>query len=394
MRLKDEILITVSLSALVWSLRWVLLGLQPLGGDGPTYIAMACGAEGSPLESFHILTPRLAGFLSGRHPVAGFFGIAGLSFILASAATVAMLGVGSLRMAPRERLLGGALFMAVYPGVAMFRSYFLVDSLSYALLAVACAAAVHRREGVLALVTLVGIFNRETAFFVAPVWLLLNIGEVPPFRIALRSARVFGPAVVAYILLHNTPLFLGHYPAHLNYLRFDVMHALWKANLSWLGTENIIYGLGACVFLSYGPVWLLASYGYYQSLFVLHDGTRRLMLALGALALPTGLALSVVDWRRGFQPLFPAVIVSSVLGLRAITCDLPKADWYLGAFGTVLAANFTTEAWWSVKISVPVAISMSVWFCLIMFILLRKQFVIQCHCVTSAELGASEQRHS
>src|SRR5271165_2250847 len=171
MRHKDQILITVSLSALVWALRWVLLGLQPVWGDGHVYVAMAAGAEGSPPWSFHILTPRLAVLLSGRDPVAGFFGIAGLSFILASAATVAMLGVGSLRMAPRERLLGAALFMAVYPGVAMFRAYFLVDSLSYALLAVACAAVVHRRDGLLALVTLVGIFNRETAFFVAPVWL-------------------------------------------------------------------------------------------------------------------------------------------------------------------------------------------------------------------------------
>lgn len=367
---KLEVIFAVLLAALVWSLRWGIFGLQPPVGDGPMYLAMAGGAEGSPPWLFHILTPRLAGFVSPRDPAAGFFVIAAFSFLLAAAAIVVMLGARPFGTDARERLLGAALFMTVYPGVAMFRAYFLTDSLTYALLAVAVAAAVHRCDGVLALATLIGIFNRETAFFVAPVWLVLNIGEVAVGRLALRSILVFGPAVAGYILLHHTPLFFGHYPAHLNYLRPNNISVLWNSNLSWLGTESVLYGLAICVFLAFGPVWFVSGYGYYRS-FVRRDEASRFLLALGTLAFPTVLALMVVDWRRGFQPLFPAVVAAAVVGLRAITASPLRLFWYLAAGGTVLAANFTTEAWWSRKISIPVGISMSLWFCIMAFVLTR-----------------------
>jgi hypothetical protein len=71
----------------------------------------------------------------------------------------------------------------------------------------------------------------------------------------------------------------------------------------------------------------------------------------------------------GFQPLFPAIIAGAVAGLRAVTANLPLSYWYLAAGGMVLAANFTTEGWWSRKISVPVGVSMSLWIRLIASVL-------------------------
>lgn len=359
--------LVILIALTVWLLKLSIFGLQSPVGDGPLYFAMAEGAEGDPPFSFHILTPRLARII----PVstgAGFFVIASISFVLASVAIASMLGAKSFGLSAGERIFGATLFMATYPGVAMFRSYFLTDSLSYALLAVACAAVIHRRDGLLAIATLVGVFNRETALFIVPVWIASNAGH-PLTRTILRFIIVFGPAFVGYILLHHTPLFFGHQPAHLNYLRPDIMRHLWNNNLSWLGTQNKIYGLAICIFLSYGPVWFAAAYGYYKSIFVSRNLYRQQLLALSLLALPTGLALLVVDWRRGFQPIFPAIILAAVVGIQSLTAGMSRWYWYANSLGTIIAAMFTAEAWWSEKISVPVIICMVPWCCLVMYTL-------------------------
>lgn len=332
------------------------------------YFAMAGGGDAPAPWSFHILTPRLAGSISPGRPANGFFAIAGFSFLLASAAVVVMLRAKSFGMEARERLLGAMLFMAVYPGVAMFRSYFLTDSLSYALLAVAVAAAVHHRDSVVALVTLIGVFNRETALFVGPVWLALNFGRFSIGWLVLRSLLVFTPSVVGYILLHHTPFFFGHLPAHFNYLSSDGIKELWASNLHSLGTKNVPYGLAVCLLLAFGPVWIVAAYGYFRAI-TRRDQVLRPLLALSTLVIPMSLALIVVDWRRGFQPLFPAVVTAGVIGLRAFASSHHRMSWYVAAGGTVLAANFTTDAWWSRRIAIPVAIYMSLWICLMTLVL-------------------------
>lgn len=61
---------------------------------------------------------------------------------------------------------------------------------------------------------------------------------------------------------------------------------IWRGTLSWLGTENVYYGLAVCVFLAYGPVWFVAARGL---LSVLNDMRRKPVppaVALWGLALP------------------------------------------------------------------------------------------------------------
>lgn len=363
-----EVSRVVLIAAIVWSLRWATLGLHPPAGDGGMYFAMANGAEVPAPWSFHILTPRLAGSIAPGRPAIGFFAIAGFSFLLTSTAVVVMLAAKSFGMDARERLLGAMLFMTVYPGVAMFRSYELTDSLSYALLAVAVAAAVHHYDSILALATLIGVFNRETAFFVGPVWLALNIGRFSLGRLIFRSVLIFAPSAVGYILLHYTALFFGHLPAHFNYLSIAGITELWALNRPFLGTKSVVYGLAICVVLAFGPVWFIAGYGYFRSI-TRRDEVLKPLLALGTLAIPMAAALIVVDWRRGFQPIFPAVVTAGVIGLRAFSASHLRMSWYVAAGGTVLAANFVTEAWWSRKIAVPFTISMSLWICLMALVL-------------------------
>jgi hypothetical protein len=359
-----DIALACLIAGFVWVAEWAAIGIaSPYRGDGATYLAMASGAEGDAPWSFHILTPRTAGAIAPRNPAHGFFAIAGFSFLVATGSVVLMLSAKPLAMDRRERFLGALLFMSVYPGVAMFRTYYLTDSVSYALLALAIAAAIHQWDIAFAIVTLVGVFNRETALFAAPVWLTLNFGRFRLDKLFLRSILVFSPAVAGYLVLHFTPLFFGHWPVHFDYLSAAGVQELWRYTAHTLGTPNVAYGLAICVFLAYGPMWFLAAHGYWRAISQ-RDRALPYLLSMGTLAFPTALALNVVDWRRGFQPLFPAMITATILGLRPLSCAGSRMSWPLAAAGTVLATYAVTTAWWSPRISVVVGITMPIWMML------------------------------
>jgi hypothetical protein len=355
-----ELAAVALVAAVVWWVKSLVWGFKAPVGDGFVYLAMAGGEEGAPPWSFRILTPRLAGLFFPRNPAAGFVWIAGLSFVGTAAAVDVLLRKAELNFALRERALGVALFMATCTGAFMFRGYFLTDSLAYFLLAVACAASLYRRDGLVALATAVGVFNRETAFFIIPVWLLLGVGLYPPAALLRRLVLVFSPAVVAYVVLHYTPLFFGHEPINFNYLRPDNIRMVWRSMVGGLGTENVYYGLAICVFLAYGPVWFVAARGLLSAV---NDVRRRPLppvVALWGLSLPV-LAALYTDWRRGFQPLFPAVIVSAILGVRLMTERSPKYCWHLLAVTTATAAATTTEAWEFQPIKRPVLLALGIW---------------------------------
>jgi hypothetical protein len=363
-----ELAAVALVAAAVWWAKSIVWGFKAPVGDGLVYLAMAGGGEVAPPWSFHILTPRLAGLLFPRNPAAGFEWVAGLSFVGTALAIDVLLRKSELNDGVGERALGVALFMATCTGAFMFRGYFLTDALSYFLLAVACAASLYRRDGLVALVTAVGVFNRETAFFIIPVWLLLNVRVRPPAVLLRRSVLVFGPAVAAYVLLHHTPLFLGREPSNFNYLRPDNIAMIWRGTLSWLGTENIYYGLAICVLLAYGPVWPLAARGLLSALNGLRHKPLPPAVALWGLSLPVLASLIVVDWRRGFQPLFPAIIVSAILGVRAMTKRSPKYCRHLLAMTTAGAAAATTEAWEFQPIRRPVILAAGIWLSVVVFI--------------------------
>jgi hypothetical protein len=369
-----ELAAVALVAAAVWWVKSIVWGFKAPVGDGLVYLAMAGGEDGAPPWSFHLLTPRLAGLLCPLNPAAGFVWIAGLSFVGTAAAVDVLLRKAELKFALRERALGVALFMATCTGAFMFRGYFLTDSLAYFLLAVACAASLYRRDGLVALATAVGVFNRETAFFIIPVWLLLNVGLYPPAALLRRLVLVFSPAVVAYVLLHHTPLFFGHEPINFNYLRPDNIRMIWRSMLGGLGTENVYYGLAICVFLAYGPVWFVAARGLLSTV---NDVRRRPLppaVALWSLSLPVLASLIFVDWRRGFQPLFPAIIVSAILGVRLMTERSPRYCWYLLAMTTATAAAATTEAWEFQPIRRPVILAAGIWLSVVVFIQIVTRF--------------------
>jgi hypothetical protein len=79
-------------------------------------------------------------------------------------------------------------------------------------------------------------------------------------------------------------------------------------------------------------------------------------------------SLIVVDWRRGFQPLFPAMITSAILGVRVMTERSPKYCWHLLAVATAVAAAATTEAWEFQPIRRPVMLALGMWLSVLVFI--------------------------
>lgn len=367
----SELLTIAGAAALIWLIKWLVWGLAPLSGDGDMYVSMASGGAGHPPYSFHILSPRLAGFLFPANPILGFFWIAAVSFVGTAVTMDLLLRKVGLGITKAERALGVGLFMATCTGANMFRAYYMTDSVSYFLLAVACAATLYRRDAIVALVTVIGIFNRETAAFIIPVWIIANLGAASIASLLQRFILAFSPAVAAYLVLQHTPYVLGFEPTHLNYLNFQNMLMLWRITLSWLGTENIYYGLAICVFLAYGPVWFMAARGVREAFTRLPWQELQPLVALWGLALPVAATLMIVDWRRGFQPLFPAITTSAVLGIRALTSNRPAYCWGLMAAATTLAAAATSDAWWSQPMRTPVIIAMGPWLAILAFVLTR-----------------------
>jgi hypothetical protein len=353
-------------AALVWSVRWVLIGAPPTAGDTHMYLDMARGVEVEPPWSLHVLTPWIAGTLFPTHAIAGFVLVSGASFVGTSAAVERVLA--ALGSVPRERAFGVATFLATSTGVFMFRQFALVDSLSYCLLAWACAATLQKQDLSVSALTAAGVLNRETALFVVPVWLWAN--HRTGWRAVARACLVFAPAVITYVGLHHTSLAYGREPAHLNYLSPTVIALLWGRNLSWLGTNSWGYGLAICVFMAFGPSWFLAARGVSRALYDRDGPLTHGLAALWTLVLPTGFALAVgVDWRRGFQPLFLPVIAAGILALRGLSL----AGWRAIAATTVLCDAATTEAWWFPRIG-PVALgSLLLWMVVVAWTLWREE---------------------
>ena len=362
-----ELFAAAAIAALIWALKWFFWGAQPIDGDGPAYLRMARGEMVFPPQNFHILTPRLAGWLFPDDPMQGFIAIAVVSFVGATVAVDLILRKIEFKLSFAERALGTGLFFATCTGAFMFRNYFWTDSLSYFLLAVACAATLYGRNGLVAVATLVGVFNRETALFIIPVWIIYNFGKESVAVFLRRFALTFLPAFTGYYVLHKTPLFFGYDPLHLNYLEPEIMIQLFRETLGWLGTDNIFYGLSICVFLAYSAAWFLAAVGVLANFRLKNIAAPS--NALWALALPVLATLLLVDWRRGFQPIFPAVIVSAVLGVRLITANLPKFNWYLLAIASAVASAVMTEAWYSTPMRTPVIIAFSGWLAVLAFVL-------------------------
>jgi len=369
-----ELILVAAVAALIWWIKWLVWGIAPLSGDGAMYISMAMGERGVPPWSFHVLTPRIVGLLFPHDPIHGFFAVAGCSFVGTAVTINLLLRRAGFGVGVAERALGVGLFVATCTGANMFRAYYMTDSLSYFLLAVACAGTLYKADWIVALATFAGVFNRETAAFVIPVWIVFNLRE-PIARIAVRFLLTFSPAVAGYFVLQRTRLILGFEPVHFNYLKFENMLELWRVTLSWLGTENIYYGLAICVFLAYGPVWFMAARGVASVLKRFSWPQLAPLASLWALLLPVLSTLLIVDWRRGFQPLFPAMTVSGVLGIRAMTEGRAAYCWTLLAVATVLAAAITSDAWWYHPMRTPVLIAMVPWLGIAAFVLTRPHTV-------------------
>ncbi len=349
------------LAGLVFLAKWAIWGQQEIAGDGAAYLLMAKGGVVDPPQSFHILTPWLAAIISPSNPSNGFALIAGLSFL----GTAICIGLLVRRVVPdvssSERFLAVALFMATGTGAMMFRFYCFTDALSYFLLAVACVAILSNSDRLLMVVTLIGIFNRETALFSMPVWFIYNAGRGTWVSLIRRGVFVLGPAAIGYYILHHTSLIFGYEAPHLNYLMPENILLLWRISISWLGNDNIYLGLAICVFLAYGPVWFLSGCGVFSFYNVRQKDARRAFLSLWGLAIPVLATLMIVDWRRGFQPLFPVMVISGILGMRLWVSGPKRAGWWVIGFSTIVAAAICSESWWYPPMRIPVSIAAAVW---------------------------------
>ncbi len=365
-----EMLAFAGFAITVWLVRWALLGMSAPIGDGLVYLDKAKGIHQDGAHFFHILSPSIAGLFSD--PICGYFALATFNFVGTSICLALLLRHPSFNATLAEVILGTALFMASYVGVSMFRSFFLNDSTAYFLLAVAATATLYQKNLIVSIVTLIGVFNRETAFFILPVWVIYQVGNTSLSRLAFRGLVFFLPAAIGYLLLHHTLLFVERYPQQFNFLSPTTMRRLWQGNLSWLGTNNVLAGLSICVFLSFGPTWFLSIRGYIS---ILTDSDRKILrslIALAALLLPVAASLLVVDWRRGYQPLFLMVIPSAVLGVRAMTVRLPHYHWFVLATGIILGTGICSEAWWITPMRTPVAIGLAISFFSIVFVLVTR----------------------
>jgi hypothetical protein len=235
------------------------------------------------------------------------------------------------------------------------RSGFALFPTTYCHRALSCATS---RVGIL----VVGHTHRLPTQEVA-----INFLDTPLVRLAIRSALVFGPTLAGYVLLHPPPVFRpspGPLQLHQTCgLPLEIQPELARDGERPLRAGDLrLPGVRPRVV------------------------RRRLRLLPFPHAARRGLAVAPALGRagdpypsrvtgRGLAEGIPAALPRRHCRVgRGSTCrhaGLSRAYWCLAAVGTVLAANFTTEAWWARKISVLVAISMSLWVTLMAFLVSR-----------------------
>jgi hypothetical protein len=268
-------------AALLSAVSFVIVPCLPNTPDNVAYISMASGDYNSTPAPyrFRLLAPTLA----GRLPMLPANALRAVT--VASLFIVYLLALklcASLGMDLRSSLLALALFFSSRTNLFTYYNPFLTDALGLVILFALTIAFLSNKALPFTVIACLGVWNRETALFIAPAWLLTRrwkqgIGITAIVIVAFLLPRMFGPPTSSYAL----------------YIHNGVSQSTHSFSLS---------GLITAVIQSWQGMWLLAI-GAFAAI------PRRLKIV--ALALTTGALASsclVTDHERMFSILAPIMV--------------------------------------------------------------------------------------
>jgi len=200
---------------------------------------------------FRILAPYLVWLFHAG----ALHGFAALT-ILSLAATTAILYAYLLGFfSPQIALFGVAVFAVSPTALSVVQNPVDVDGLFFATIALAFYALSRRRWLLLGTTLVVGVFVKETTLFMLVPMAAVAYSD-NRFRPYERWAALAGFPVLAFVLLHFTPLVFDPVPASYNYFSL--------ANISFVFRQQHLTGGGGYAFFwslvdSFGALWLVAA---------------------------------------------------------------------------------------------------------------------------------------
>ncbi|HUC38082.1 MAG TPA: glycosyltransferase family 39 protein [Acidimicrobiales bacterium] len=273
--------------------------------DAKNYMSLATHPGHFPRApfGFRIFAPYLV-WLTHIKPLYAFTAITVLS--LGAAAAFLYLYLRDL-YSSRVALFGVALFMVCPAPLIELRNPVDVDALFFAMVALAFLALERKQWVLLGFALVVGVLDKETMLFVL---LPLAVVAYADHRFAptRRWAALFGLPVLAFVLVHYTPIVFR--PAPHNYNFFSV------ANISFvLNAEHLINGGGDWYSFfwslvdTFGALWVLA--------ILLVGRSGRLVRQTAVFIVPVlASVLIATDWSRmmavGFIVIIPLVCAATL----------------------------------------------------------------------------------
>lgn len=294
--------------------------------------------------------------------------------VLASVATVLVVGRAAARIGGRDVGLLGAALMASIPLEAMQTHYASCDPLlgtTVALLCLAGCAFTRDRDAWRAAATGAALglafATKYNAIVLGavPAWVVLEVAftERSPKRVALLAAAVLGGFVVATALacppwLFETRRVLGQ----MRWINFMSTVGNWlpannnvSPDVGWYGASPYLYRLFASLPFALGwPLWLAALAGVGLALWR-HDAFDRVLLA-GAGAYFALLGQTNVSFARYVVPLLPvlAILTARMLAVLPVR-RAARATIALGIVAYGFALGFSQVARFSYDQQIAVA---------------------------------------
>ena len=270
-------------AVVVMSVIWAAAGPKAVAdvtGDGPFYLALASqpGEPTAPPFTYRVLTPWLVR-LTGLD---AYWGFALVSIVGLAVAGVLLWAVVLRDRTPRHAWLALGLFVFSPAAIYYLADDYRVEPVAFAFLAGVLLLLQRERVTWAAIVCVLGLLDKETVLFAAPIVLLLAVRA----RAWAAVAVVLAGAPALYLVIHRTNLIAHGAGREFPYFGPDNLDAVFRHQQG-----GVLIALLIALVVGFGPLAVAAKLGW---------RTAGSLLRLWALLL-IPIALSTViagDWIR------------------------------------------------------------------------------------------------
>ena len=328
-----EYITAIIVSILVW-LFWetIIPQIDGTGSDGTRYIQMAMGEfydVPSPFK-YRILLPFIASLF--HNPMSVFHIVTFLSEICAG--FFLYLYLRKLKYSHLFSIIGIVLFYFSFNGAYYSWYPYLTDPLNLFFVILCFYFIILKNDFAYMIALLIGVLNRETLILTIIPFFFSRIMANNYKETFIHSITVSIPAIIALLIVH----FPGVLPPTNTSIQHSYLSTIsFYFNKAFVSGELFKSGIGPIfsnIFSSWGLLWILAVFGWYESPKFLKYSTIYALFLL---------AMVFWDAERMLIPLFPIIIPMALTALSNIKSHAQR-KWL---FPCILMFIFLAQFFWA-----------------------------------------------